>query len=305
MRNITHKIETKRTAAAEAFIHVPSHLIDVVRSRKTEKGDALEVARVAAVMGAKKTWEIIPFCHQIPMSRVDVHYAFEADGIRITVTSDAIAQTGVEMESMTAAAVCALTLYDMLKPYDATVEIGHVKLLSKTGGKSDFVDRFDPAIPVAVLVVNSLVASGEKDDAAGRRVVERLEALGFVDLAVHEVIGEDAALVGARVAALSETHELVLTVGGTGVGIGDVVVDVVTELLDRDLPGIMEAARHHGQRRTPRALMSGGVAGLRGDALVITLPGSTGGVEDTLDALLPNVLHVVRSMRKDPHRERA
>lgn len=144
MRNITHKFDSLRTAVAESFVAMPPALRSIVESRNTEKGDALEIARVAAIMAAKKTWEILPLCHQIPITQLDVDYGFEADGIRVTVTAGAVAPTGVEMEAMTAASVCALTLYDVLKPYDDAVEVGGTKLLSKRGGKSDRGMRLTP-----------------------------------------------------------------------------------------------------------------------------------------------------------------
>lgn len=300
MRNINHKYETMRTAVAESFVVMSPELRDVVRSRKTEKGDALEIARVAAVMGAKKTWEIIPFCHQIPMTQVDVDYGFEDDGIRVRVTAGAVATTGVEMEAMTAASVCALTLYDMLKPYDAEVEISYTRLLEKRGGKSDFRAGIAPPARAAVIVVNGSVASGKKDDSAGEAVRDALRGCG-VEIVSDEVIGDDAALLRERVTARVDEVELLLTVGGTGLGAKDIAVDTIAPMIERDVPGIIEAARTYGQRRTPRAMLSRGVSGLIGDTIVLTVPGSTGGARETMDALFPALLHAVGVMRKDPH----
>lgn len=301
MRNINHKFETMRTAVAESFVAMSPELRDVVRSRKTQKGDALEVARVAAVMGAKKTWEIIPFCHQIPITQVDVDYGFEADGIRVRVTAGAVATTGVEMEAMTGASACALTLYDMLKPYDADVEIRHCRLLDKWGGKSDFGVELDAPVRTALIVVNGSVLAGRKPDSAGDAVRMALGALP-VELVASLVLDDDADALLDRVDKLvSDGVELVLTVGGTGLGTRDVVVDALRSRIDRDIPGVMEAARSYGQRRTPRAMLSRGVSGLIGRTLVVTVPGSTGGAKETMAALFPNLLHAVSVMRKDPH----
>jgi cyclic pyranopterin phosphate synthase len=101
-----------------------------------KKGDPLQVARVAGIMAAKKTAELIPLCHQLPLSHVGVEFAREAAGIRITATAATSAQTGVEMEALTAAAVAALTIYDMTKALDKGIEIREIYLLEKTGGKS-------------------------------------------------------------------------------------------------------------------------------------------------------------------------
>ena len=101
-----------------------------------KKGDPLQVARIAAIMGAKKTAELIPLCHQIPLSHVAVNFEMEENGIRIVATATTTAQTGVEMEALTAASIAALTIYDMTKALDKSMEIQDIYLLEKTGGKS-------------------------------------------------------------------------------------------------------------------------------------------------------------------------
>ncbi len=303
MRNILHKYETERVAVAESFITMEPQLRDVVRSRKTEKGDALEIARVAAVMGAKKTWEIIPFCHQIPITQVDVDYGFEDDGIRVTVTCGCIGTTGVEMEAMAAASICTLTLYDMLKPYDATCEIRHTKLLSKRGGKSDFALRLDAPVDVAVITVSDAVSEGKKPDTAGDAVRAALDGEKTpVRLSALVPCDSDAIRDAVRAAIEAGAH-LVLTVGGTGVGKRDTTVDVLSELIDRPLEGISDRMREYGLKRTPRAMLSRSCAGLVGDSMVIALPGSTRGAAESMKALFPQVLKAFVSLRKDPERQ--
>lgn len=299
MKNITHKYETERTATASAFVSMPAELRERVRRRDTEKGDALEIARVAAVMGAKKTWEIIPFCHPLLITRVDVDYDFVDAGIRVDVTASAVATTGVEMEAMTAAACCALTLYDMLKPYDAAVEITYTRLESKRGGKSDLGPRhLDPPLRAAVLCVSQAVLDGKKDDAAGDAVREQLERVG-AELVVDEVLGADPAALSEQLIRLVEgSVELIVTVGGTGVGTDDFVVDVVRPLLDKELPGVAEAARSYGLRRTPRAMLSRSIAGIAGRTLIYTAPGSTSGARDSLTAIIAELTHAVDVVRK-------
>jgi cyclic pyranopterin phosphate synthase len=103
---------------------------------RNPKGNPLEIARIAGVMGAKKTSELIPLCHPLPLSHADVDVTVEPDGIRIVTTASTTAETGVEMEALTAATVAALTIYDMLKALDKSIEIRDVHLLEKTGGKS-------------------------------------------------------------------------------------------------------------------------------------------------------------------------
>jgi cyclic pyranopterin phosphate synthase len=134
MVDVSHKAATKRTAKAHAFVAVrPEVLKELPRN---PKGNPLEIARIAGVMGAKKTSELIPLCHPLPLSHADVDVSVETDGIRIVTTASTTAETGVEMEALTAASVAALTIYDMLKALDKSIEIRDVHLLEKTGGKS-------------------------------------------------------------------------------------------------------------------------------------------------------------------------
>jgi len=134
MVDVSGKSETKRTATAHAFVRMKAEVIALLASNP--KGNPLEIARVAGVMAAKKTSELIPLCHPLPLSHADVEVSQEAGGIRIVSTAATNAQTGVEMEALTAATVAALTVYDMTKALDKSIEIQDIYLLSKTGGKS-------------------------------------------------------------------------------------------------------------------------------------------------------------------------
>ncbi len=140
MVDVGSKAETARTATAHAFVAMSAQVLAALPGNK--KGDPLEVARIAGIMAAKKTSELIPLCHQIPLSHIAIDMRLETDGIRIEATASTAAQTGVEMEAMTAAAVAALTLYDMTKALDKAIEIRELHLLRKTGGKSgEYVRR--------------------------------------------------------------------------------------------------------------------------------------------------------------------
>jgi len=140
MKDITAKSPTLREALAEAKITMPPEIQVMLRERRLEKGDALEIARVAGVMAAKKTWEIIPFCHPLPITGAEISYEYEPDGVRVRARVRTLAPTGVEMEALAAASIAALTLYDMLKPHTKQLAIVETRLLMKTGGKSgDYV----------------------------------------------------------------------------------------------------------------------------------------------------------------------
>lgn len=142
MKDISDKVDTARLAVAEVRLWAPQDTLDRLRERRLDKGDALEMARAAANLAAKRTPEIIPLCHPLPLRRLDVEYAFEPGAVRIEVTAGCTGPTGVEMEALTAAAAAALTLYDMMKPHAGlAMHIGDLQLLSKSGGKSGYRRR--------------------------------------------------------------------------------------------------------------------------------------------------------------------
>jgi cyclic pyranopterin phosphate synthase len=134
MVDVGEKGVTRRTARAHAFVRMSREVLDALPDNP--KGDPLDVARIAGVMAAKKTSDLIPLCHSLPLSHADVEITVEADGVRIVASASTTAQTGVEMEALTAASVAALTIYDMTKALDKRIEIQDIYLLEKTGGKS-------------------------------------------------------------------------------------------------------------------------------------------------------------------------
>ncbi len=134
MVDVTAKAETRRTARAHAFVRMRPEVIE--RLEANPKGNPLEIARIAGIAAAKKTADLIPLCHPLMLTHAEVEARVEREGVRIVATASTTAQTGVEMEALTAAAVAALTVYDMTKALDKGIEIGEVYLLEKTGGKS-------------------------------------------------------------------------------------------------------------------------------------------------------------------------
>ncbi|NNM76690.1 cyclic pyranopterin monophosphate synthase MoaC [Sphingomonas sp. ID1715] len=136
MVDVAGKPVTAREAVATGRIRMSAEALEAIRSGSIKKGDALAVARVAGIMAAKRTSDLIPLCHPLPITRAAVDFAFEADAVAVTATVGVQGQTGVEMEALTAASVALLTLYDMAKALDKAMVIEAVRLVSKTGGKS-------------------------------------------------------------------------------------------------------------------------------------------------------------------------
>jgi cyclic pyranopterin phosphate synthase len=290
--DISRKASTLRTAVARAEVRVSGATIGIIQRGEVPKGDPLPVARVAGIQAAKSTSALIPYCHPLPLDFVGVEFALGEAGITITATARAIHKTGVEMEALTAASVAALTVYDMLKMLDDSLAISEIALVSKTGGKSDFRDEFETPLRAAVLVMSDSIAAGEKDDRSGRAIVDRLKSEG-IEVQEYRIVPDDEALVEQTLRRYAdEMHlDLVITTGGTGLGPRDRTPEAMAKLIEREAPGISEALRSYGQARTPRAMLSRGRAGVRGKTLIVNLPGSTRGVQESLDALFPGVRH--------------
>ena len=143
MVDVGDKAVTTRTAVASGFVRMAATTIDAIREHRTPKGDPLEVARLAGMMAAKRTSELIPLCHNLPLNHADVQIELRADGVAIVATATTEGKTGVEMEALTAASVAALTIYDMCKAIDKAMAITDVRLESKTGGRSGDYTRGD------------------------------------------------------------------------------------------------------------------------------------------------------------------
>ena len=127
---------TSRRAVASARVLMTSATVAALRGHRTPKGDPLEAARLAGIMAAKRTSDLIPLCHPLPLTHIDVHATLEQDGVALQADVSTNAQTGVEMEALTAVSVAALTVYDMCKALDKGITITNIRLESKTGGKS-------------------------------------------------------------------------------------------------------------------------------------------------------------------------
>lgn len=136
MVDVSAKDVTAREAVAEGFITMSADALTAIREGAAKKGDVIAVARVAGIMAAKKTSELIPLCHPIALSKVTIDIDFAAQGVRVLATARTSGQTGVEMEALTAASVALLTIYDMAKALDKAMVIGNVRLLAKSGGRS-------------------------------------------------------------------------------------------------------------------------------------------------------------------------
>jgi len=297
MNDITHKIRTHRTAIAEATVKTGGvATVDAIRNNTVPKGNVLEAARVAGLFGVKRTSDMIPDCHPLPVEFTQVRFELSDDSIRIEVEVRTIYRTGVEVEAMHGASVAALTIYDMLKPIDKEVEIQHIRLMKKKGGKSQYDDRPDRDIKASVVVCSDSISAGKKEDFAGKAIIQRLNKNG-VHVYEYTIIPDEVEAIQKEIHRhIATSHDLIVITGGTGLSKRDVTPEAVRPLLDREIPGIAEAIRSYGQEHMPYAMLSRSVAGLIGNTLVLALPGSTRGAEESMDAVFPYLLHLFRVM---------
>lgn len=316
MRDITSKQITLRSARAISVIFCSAETINLIKNNELPKGNLFDVARAAGFIGAKLTPQLLPHCHPVGIDSMDIQFSFlseeqhaeffenatfDRNGIVILGEAKSIGRTGIEMEMLTGVSVAALEIYDMLKPVDTSLEIGHIKLLKKTGGKSDRKKYFSNSPTCAVLVCSDSTAEGRREDKSGMLIRKMLEDI-HASVVDYQIVPDQKDQIQAQILKwVSNDVHFIFTTGGTGLGPRDNTVEAVAEILERDADGITEAIRNYGQMRTPLAMMSRAVAGSIAQTLVVTLPGSSTGAKESMEAILPAIFHARKMMKGGGH----
>jgi cyclic pyranopterin phosphate synthase len=301
--------------------------LEAIRDGQTPKGNVFATAHLAGVMAAKRTAELIPLCHPLPLDGVLIQFDQEDEHIRITATATTHARTGVEMEALTAASVAALTLYDMLKAVSHDMVIENIRLLEKTGGRSDTTavpgpppgkarpegslstmptresHRTDMVITAAVITVSDRCSAGLSQDTSGPAVVDLLRRGAGATIRWSGIVPDESDQIAARITELVDHKvDLIVTVGGTGCGPRDVTPEATRSVITRETPGLAEAMRAASAQTTDKALLQRGVCGIRGASLIINLPGSPRGAAENLTVVLPVIAHAVALLQgRDVH----
>ena len=299
MVDVSAKPGTLRVARASGYITMKPETLRLLQEESMPKGDVLTTAKVAGIQAAKRTADLVPLCHQLNLSWVDIDFAIAIDRVEIEATAKTKDATGVEMEALTAVTIAALTVYDMCKAVDTTMRIGGVCLKEKTGGKSRVSTAYRPR--TAILVVSDSVTAGRAVDRSGKVLREGFERAGCSIEAFRTIADEPVDIAATVDAWVREGVELVVTSGGTGLGPRDVTVETLLPKFTRRLPGVEQELFRWGQGKTRAAMLSRLAVGTIGSTVVVCLPGSTGAAKDGLEVLVPAIFHVFEMIQGEGH----
>ena len=299
MVDVTNKLLTVRVAKAEGKINMRPETIAGIKDGELPKGNVLNTAKIAGIQAAKKTSGIIPLCHQLNLSFVDIEFELKSDNIWIRAIVKTKESTGVEMEALSAVSIALLTVYDMCKAVDKTMEIIGVKLIEKKGGKSDHATGYRPK--VGVVTLSDGVVRGKREDISGE-----ILANGFLNsgcVVDHRKVLEDGSdhLVPMIYEWIDSGVELILTTGGTGLSPRDLTIDVLQGVFDSKLTGVEQALHSYGRGKIKTAMLSRLTAGVIKGAIVICLPGSPGATRDALEVLIPTIFHSFHMLKGEQH----
>ncbi len=292
--DVSNKFETIRTAKAEGKIYLSPESIEMIKKGEVPKGDVLLASQMAGLLGAKRTPDILPFCHNIMIDHVQVDTKLEDDGVYVTAEVKCVGRTGVEMEALTAVSAALLNVYDMLKAFDKDMRISDIKLVSKRGGKSDYAEDLE-GLKCAVITLSDTCARGEAEDRSGKTAINIIEDEFGGSVVHYEILPDEKDLLAQKLKELEGKVDVIFTTGGTGFSKRDTTPEATREVIRTEMIGFSEAMRIVGIKFTPKSLLSRGVCGIIGDStIVINLPGSTGGVKDNIRMIAPLIKHAIR-----------
>ncbi len=302
MVDISPKSNSLRVAIAQAIVSTSSkETITAIQNDLVPKGNVFEMSKAAGLLAVKKTPDLLPDCHPLPIESTAITYDIDGLDIIIQITVKTIYKTGVEVEAMHGASVIALNIYDMLKPLDKGIEIKGIKLIHKRGGKSDYKNEFGSELTAAVIVCSDTISAGQKEDKAGKKIIEKLEGLN-IKIKDYSIIPDEISEIQDKVDLHSNNKvDLIIFTGGTGLSSRDKTPEALLPKIERRIPGIEETIRSYGQDRMPYSMLSRSIAGTLKNSLILALPGSTNGAKESMDAIFPGVLHVFKVLKGARH----
>ena len=309
MIDITHKKSSLRQASAEGYISCRPETLTKIKNCQLPKGDLFEIARAAGLLGAKQTPFLIPHCHPVPVDHLEIDFVIQeggmkklspiSSGILIRVSGQSIGKTGIEMEVLTSLSIAALTVYDLLKPVDSEIVIEKIHLVKKKGGKGDHQKNLPQGMRCCVLVCSDRAYQGKREDESGlylRKVLESYQT----KIQDYQIVPDDISSIRDQIKKWTQEEvDFIFSTGGTGVSPRDLAREAILPLLDKELQGIGESMRFHGLMRTPFAAFSRSFAGISKKTIIVSLPGSTRAVKESLEAILPEIFHLCGVLSDD------
>ncbi len=320
MIDVGRKRATQRRAVASGTIYLGPLAYEKVKTRTLPKGDALALAEIAGITGAKKTPDLIPLCHPLPLDQVNIYTELNDTDHSVTAycLATCFAKTGVEMEAVAGVNAALLTIWDLAKGTDPALHMSDIRLLVKEGGKSGLWVHPDgipnwlaeqlpdeqtlPGVSAAILVMSDRASAGTYEDRSGPVISGLLTDKG-ASVSGIVVIPDDSETIKSNVDELRKTNnpDLIILSGGTGPGPRDVTPETLKDICDKTIPGFGELLRSDGANFTKASWLSRSMAGVIGETLIIALPGSPKAVNEGLDALLPILPHALHMVKGDGH----
>ena len=324
MIDVGRKRPTRRRAVASGSIYMNTEAFEKIKTGTLPKGDVLALAEAAGITGAKKTPDLIPMCHTLPLDQVTIHCALNEGENSVTVycQAAAFAKTGVEMEALAGANAALLTIWDLTKGTDPALRIGDVKLLVKTGGKSGvwinpdgIPDWLTEQLPdarnlagkqAAILVMSDRAATGDYEDESGPVLREALEQAG-AKIIEQQIIPDDAETIAETIRNVCQKQkpDLLIAAGGTGPGPRDVTPDVLAEISDRMMDGLGDVLRAESLHYTDTAWLSRMTAAMVGATLVVAFPGSPKAVKECWEIIEPFLGDALNKIKKQGYEVRS
>ena len=323
MIDVSDKLATKRTAIATGKIYVGEIVFNLIKNNQMIKGDPLRLAEVAAIMGAKHTSNMIPLCHPLSLDKVEFISELLPEEFAVQVYCIAItsAKTGVEMEALAGVNAGLLTIYDLSKISEPSLRISDVQLLVKIGGKSgvwfnpqvvlfpDWITDYLPQQPdlagikFATITLSDRASKGIYEDKSGKILQNLLTEAGATSVG-YSVLADEESLLLDKINELfnqSDRPQLIITSGGTGIGVRDIVPETLAKLGGREITGLGELLRAYGSKFTQFSWGSRSVAIVLDKTIIIALPGSSNAAREGIECLSPLFTHLVKMAQGGNH----
>lgn len=318
MVDVANKDVNLRIAEAEGYIYMHPATLERIKLQTLPKGDCFALAETAGILAAKKTSELIPLCHPLPLEKLTVHCEIDEreQAVKVICEAKTHSKTGVEMEALAGVQGALLTIYDVTKQVDPLLTIGNVRLLRKEGGKSGLwtheaakVESKNQAntrkewsgIRVSTLSISDRASSGVYEDRSGPILQEESKKLGAQILESRLISDELEGIVNNLNSMLEHPQaQLILCTGGTGLSPRDQTPEALKLIAEKEIPGIGELLRSSGSKFTPFAYLSRSIAVLKKNCLIIALPGSTNAVREGVGALKTSIPHAIKVINSKP-----